>query len=283
MICLTIYLILSIIMSSYNFDDYKYNLYDIMGLTPDATDVKIKKSFKKLVFLYHPDINKESSDEFLNQLIEANKILSHPNTRKEYDNYLKNKNESMNFSGLKSSFDSQIKDIEKFFPSKDLAKNIFTTEIEKLNKKHGATDNLNGGNVLNSYENIKNSRNSQNSQITIPQEKISNIKEFNQKFETKKDTGLFDDQIQINTNTNLTSYQPNDMLVSINDYSKLYSEDSVCTGNYTSLDMAFKIQKVDSNFQNISLEDRMKNYKNQTTNYNNRKPNDFSTKQFSDW
>jgi hypothetical protein len=46
--------------------------------------------------------------------------------------------------------------------------------------------------------------------------------------------------------------------------------------------MAFNLQKID-NIQNKSIDEKMKDYKNQTSTFSTRKPNDFSSKNFTDW
>lgn len=263
----------------YNFDDLKYNLYEMLGLTKDASENRIKKTIKKLMLELHPDKNKDSSDELLHHLYKAKDILSDVKLRKEYDYFLENSNKKDSFLELKSNFNK--KDIDKFFPVKEEAEGSFLTKIEESNKKHGFIANSDTGNIMSKYENIKKNR---SSQITIPQEKISNTKDFNSKFENKKETGAFDEQIIVaNPNSSLGTYQPNDGLATIGDYSNLYAEDSVSTGSYTSLDMAFKMQKINTEFKEKSLEQRMKEYKNQTTEFGNRKPNDFSSRTFNEW
>ena len=129
--------------------------------------------------------------------------------------------------------------------------------------------------------NIKKNR----GQINIPQERISGNSDFNSKFENRKDNGTFNDQlITINqTNSSLAAYQPNDGLASINDYSSLYLEDSISTGGFTSLDLAFKLHKVDTNVKPKTLEEKMKEYKSVTTNLSSRKPVDYSSTKFEDW
>ena len=182
---------------------------------------------------------------------------------------------------LKKDFDTVIKDVEKMFPVKEDATKQFKSKIEELNNKHGVNNNLNSKNVINQYDQLKKMR---DSQVNIPQEKISNTNDFNQKFESRKDIGTFNSQIiPVNPNSTLGTYQPNDALVGIGDYSKLYLEDNVSTGSYTSLNMAFKIQKIDSNISEKSLKERMEEYKNQTNQYNTRKQGDFSSKKFDDW
>ena len=266
---------------SINFNELKFSLYEVLGLTNEASENRIKKSFKKLVIELHPDKNPDSNEEIFNHIVIANQVLGNSILRKDYDNYLQEKDIKIIHTDLKNNFDSVIKDVEKMFPVKEEATKKFKSKIEELNNKHGVNNNLNSTNVISQYEHLKKMR---DSQVSIPQEKISNTNDFNQKFESRKDTGTFNSQIiQVNTNSTLGTYQPNDALVGIGDYSKLYLEDNVSTGNYTSLNMAFKIQKFDSNISEKSLKERMEEYKNQSNQYNTRKQGDFSSKKFDDW
>ena len=264
-----------------NFNELKFNLYEVLGLTNEASESRIKKSYKKLLIELHPDKNPDSNEEIFNHIIIANQVLGNPILRKDYDNYLKEKDNKILHTDLKNNFESVIKDVEKLFPIKEDATKKFKTKIEELNNMHGVTCDLDSKNVMGQYEQLKKMR---DLNISIPQEKISNRDDFNQKFESRKDTGTFNTQIiSVNPNSTLGTYQPNDALVGIGDYSKLYLEDNVSTGSYTSLNMAFKIQKFDSNISEKSVKEKMEEYKNQTNQYNNRKQNDFSSKKFDDW
>lgn len=264
-----------------NFNELKFNLYEVLGLTNEASESRIKKSYKKLLIELHPDKNPDSNEEIFNHIIIANQVLANSILRKDYDNYLEEKDNKILHTDLKNNFESVIKDVEKLFPVKEDATKKFKSKIEELNNKHGVNSDLDSKNIMNQYEQLKKMR---DLHVNIPQEKISNRDDFNQKFESRKDTGTFNSQIiQVNTNSTLGTYQPNDALVGIGDYSKLYLEDNVSTGNYTSLNMAFKIQKFDSNISEKSVKEKMEEYKNQTNQYNNRKQNDFSSKKFDDW
>jgi len=264
-----------------NFDDLKYNLYELLGLTKDASENRIKKTIKKLVLELHPDKNKDASDEILDHLYKAKDILSNPKSRKNYDDFLEDSTKKDSFLDLKSNFTNQKVDIEKYFPVKEEAEKTFLNIIEEKNKKHGVVANNDNLNTMSKYESIKKNR---NSQISIPQERIANTKDFNNKFESKRETGVFNEQLIVsNHNTNLGTYQPNDGLATINDYSSLYAEDSVSTGSYTSLDMAFKMQKINSEYKEKTIAERMKEYKNQTTQFSSRKPDDYSNKTFNEW
>ena len=264
-----------------NFNELKFNLYEVLGLTNEASENRIKKSFKKLVIELHPDKNPDSNEEIFNHIVIANQVLGNSILRKDYDNYVQEKDIKILHTDLKKDFDTVIKDVEKMFPVKEDATKQFKSKIEELNNKHGVNNNLNSKNVISQYDQLKKLR---DSQINIPQEKISNTNDFNQKFESRKDIGTFNSQIiPANPNSTLGTYQPNDALVGIGDYSKLYLEDNVSTGSYTSLNMAFKIQKFDSNISEKSLKERMEEYKNQSNQYNTRKQGDFSSKKFDDW
>lgn len=64
--------------------------YEILGVSESDTKDSIKKKFKKLALLHHPDYNKEpgSSDEFV-KIREAYEVLIDDQKRKEYDQKMK--------------------------------------------------------------------------------------------------------------------------------------------------------------------------------------------------
>jgi curved DNA-binding protein CbpA len=264
---------------STNFQNLKYNLYEIIGVTRDDSEKKIKKNYLKLAKELHPDKNPDFNEEVWNHISIANTVLNNPQTREKYNEFLDQKNKKESFQ-LKNSFEYEVKDIEKMFPVKEDSKQNFKSKIEELNKKHGFNA-TNDTNVLKQYNTVKQSR----GQISIPQERISGTSDFNSKFENRKDNGTFNDQlITINQgNSSLAAYQVNDGLASINDYSSLYLEDSISTGGFTSLDLAFKLHKVDTNIKPKTLEEKMKEYKSVSTNLSSRKPVDYSSTKFEDW
>ena len=56
------------------------NYYDILGVSKDASDDDIKKSFRKLALQYHPDKNSdEGAEEKFKEINEAYQTLSDPN------------------------------------------------------------------------------------------------------------------------------------------------------------------------------------------------------------
>ena len=63
------------------------DLYKILGVDKDATDNEIKKSYRKLAIIHHPDKNPgdESAAERFKDIGEAYETLSDPNKRARYD------------------------------------------------------------------------------------------------------------------------------------------------------------------------------------------------------
>ena len=60
--------------------------YEILNITPEATKEEIKKQFKKLVKMYHPDINSSfEAEEIFKQINKAAQILLDDEKRKNYD------------------------------------------------------------------------------------------------------------------------------------------------------------------------------------------------------
>ena len=45
-----------------NFETLKFNLYDILNISKDASESKIKKAFRNLILNFHPDKNSEAED-----------------------------------------------------------------------------------------------------------------------------------------------------------------------------------------------------------------------------
>ena len=66
----------------------KRDYYEVLGISRDATEVEIKKAFRKLAFMYHPDHNHDDgADERFKELNEAYEVLSDTDKRAAYDRF----------------------------------------------------------------------------------------------------------------------------------------------------------------------------------------------------
>ena len=77
------------------------DLYELLGITSDATEEEIKKAFRQQARKYHPDNKETGNEEHFKEINQAYEILSDPEKRNIYDQY--------GLRGLKSTYgDSEI-------------------------------------------------------------------------------------------------------------------------------------------------------------------------------
>ena len=64
------------------------DLYEVLGVSRDATEADIKKAFRRKARELHPDVNKapDAEDQF-KELNEAYDVLSDANKRAQYDRF----------------------------------------------------------------------------------------------------------------------------------------------------------------------------------------------------
>lgn len=67
----------------------KRDYYEVLGISKSATDVEIKKAYRKLALKYHPDKNPDdkTAEEKFKEAAEAYEVLSNPQKRSKYDRF----------------------------------------------------------------------------------------------------------------------------------------------------------------------------------------------------
>ncbi|KAL1925978.1 hypothetical protein VTP01DRAFT_7174 [Rhizomucor pusillus] len=81
-------------MSNFGTDEKPVDLYyyELLGVQPTATSIEIKKAFRKLAMVYHPDKNKEpDAEEKFKEVSEAYQVLYDPDLRAHYNKYGRDK------------------------------------------------------------------------------------------------------------------------------------------------------------------------------------------------
>lgn len=80
------------------------DLYNVLGVPHDADAEQIKKAYRSLAKVHHPDIQNGDEEKF-RRINHAYTVLSNPDSRHDYDKTLRN------FEGHTSSFDAYTADV----------------------------------------------------------------------------------------------------------------------------------------------------------------------------
>src|SRR3954454_3594861 len=85
--------------------------YKILGVDKNAGESDIKSAYRKLARKYHPDLNPndKEANKKLQQINEANEVLSDPEKRKKYDKYGKDWQHGEEFEKARQSYGQQLR------------------------------------------------------------------------------------------------------------------------------------------------------------------------------
>ncbi|PWA51266.1 dnaJ domain-containing protein [Artemisia annua] len=76
------------------------SLYDILGISSEASGGEIKTAYRKMARISHPDVKDSSGEEFI-RIHDAYSTLSDPDKRANYDRMLMMMQRSRSFSGAR--------------------------------------------------------------------------------------------------------------------------------------------------------------------------------------
>jgi curved DNA-binding protein len=114
------------------------NYYNILGISPSATQTEVKKAYRKLAKKHHPDVSKEDGAEaHFKQIVEAYAVLKNKNKRKHYDlsgGYQKPANTGTHFQGVDLNIFADL-----FSQNTFVQKN--TAQKTTTNKTHTSEEN----------------------------------------------------------------------------------------------------------------------------------------------
>lgn len=222
-----------------DFSSFEFNLYKLLNISTNATCEEASKSFKKIVKKFHPDKISKLEEKIYEYIVIAYQVLSNKELKEKYDNFLFNSSKS--HSSLKDDFNN--KNINNYFPKdKREATSKFLEQSRELRNRHGEIkqDNLKLDTKLKTLNKNRNNKN-----VKVKRDDHITKNNFNTVFTERKDNGTYSDKIIKIKNQKITPYQSQKNklnYVDLEDFNKLYLEDSVQTSDYTSLDRAFLLQ-----------------------------------------
>jgi curved DNA-binding protein CbpA len=223
-------------MDNINIEDIiDVNLYEVLNINDDASDIEIKKQYKKLILKYHPDKNQTDTDIY--ELITlAYNVLSNKELKKLYNELRLIK---WDFSKLKT---------ESLKTKPNYEKQNFNHLNEEYNKLHGYNSNEKLLNIQEFNSKLEELIDERKKEI-IKLKKI-NKKEFKKEFEKIKrpEDDISNDLIPYNLELVL--------LNSIDNISKLYDTDE------TGINARFLLNNLPKYVENnLSYDEQMNNYK----------------------
>lgn len=235
-----------------DFNNLKYNLYELLNISEDANKHQIKKQFIKIIKNFHPDKNSELEEDIYHHIILAHQILINSESRFKYNNYINNK--ALTYLELKDSYNKNKNKIYTTDKFDNIENNLNISHGYNIDKYQEDQES-----VINKFTKLKNNNNI----YQIPKEKFNSMNDFNLTFSNKNNTSI----VEYTSPSELSNYIIGEIYTNINDIDKLYIEDTIESSKFTSLDKAYNllpnIIPINTNKTN---EEKINDYKNFTKN-----------------
>ena len=252
-------------LMEYDFNELKFNLYELLNIPINSSIKKIKKKYRKLVTKFHPDKNSKIEEDIFNHLTLANIILTNVYLREKYDLWIR-----QNINKTHNDFKLNYKKIK---PDRNYKESllIYNKNIKLLEKKHKIKDD--NIPIIQKYRLLEKIR----KDLNINKEEFKNKLDFDNKFNLRKNP----DNI-LKNNNQLISFQNNKIqsYATTKDYNNLYINDSIITDKFCSLDNAFKLNP-NITYSEKNIKSEMSNYDNNTKKF--LQSNKFLKIKFTDW
>ncbi len=241
------------------FNSLEFNLYELLNIQLNSTSDEIKKSFRRIIKKFHPDKMTNVEEKLYYNITLANHILSNPDTRYKYDNWLLNSNKQHNT--LKDNFKVEEQKVREYFPqTKEEAAVEFQNKFDMLGKRHG--DFVEDKRTLNS---IYKEKEKERSSTQITKENFSTMDEFNTTFSQRKKTGVYTTAL-VKRNTDIQPFTfKNNKYAELKDFDNVYVKD-------TQLTYAFELlPEDDTKVNNKSIAQKLDDYNKSNFTMNNNK------------
>jgi curved DNA-binding protein CbpA len=241
------------------FNSLEFNLYELLNISLNSTAEEIKKSFRRIIKKFHPDKMSEVEEKLYYNITLAHHILSNPNTRSKYDNWLLNSNKQHNT--LKDNFKADEQTVKEYFPkTKEEAAVDFQNKFDMLGKRHGEV--VEDKRTLNS---IYKEKEKERTSVQITKETFSNMDEFNTTFSSRKKNGTYNTAL-VKRNTDIQPFTfKNNKYAELKDFDNVYIKD-------TQLTYAFELlPENDSKVNNKSIAQKLDDYNKNNFTMNNNK------------
>lgn len=125
--------------------------YDVLEIPPTASDEDIKKAYRSLAKMHHPDRNPKNENaagQHLRLLNEAYSKLKKPGLRARYDKHLKQRTWQAHLHQMPSDNDNLSEKEIRPFPWEDLARVGWMNMMKTLNRPSIAPKGENPRNSL---------------------------------------------------------------------------------------------------------------------------------------